>query len=57
MYENKTILMVRELLENEFRNDYDISCENSNLKYQKSFKLAFENVMDALAELDKKISR
>lgn len=55
IYHNKTLDKVREDLEREFREQYDISCENSYLKWQGKFKQAFENVCEALYQLDQLI--
>jgi hypothetical protein len=52
MYNNKTIAVIREQLEKEFRNQYNVACNNSHLFWQGKFKKAFENIVESLVDLD-----
>lgn len=45
----------RYILEKEFRQQYDIACDNSHLEWQMNFKNAFEKAVESLADLSKLI--
>lgn len=54
LYDNKSIAQIRELLEREFRKDYEFSCKNSD---HKNFKQAFENIIECLLDLNRLLIR
>lgn len=53
MYNNEIVNQMRNLLEGEFRKQYDTSCEDSYLRWNSEFKQRFENIVEDLDELDK----
>lgn len=53
MYKSKKLNEMREILEEEFREQYDICCDANNLDYMLAFKKAFESIVESLADFDK----